>query len=648
MAPGIDDQSGMEFAAPRTAAAEPRLVAQAEQLFLGSMDRVNLLEVQGAYLVSLHLVKGPQQQALHLQLVHHVQFLLNAWRRGKRGLSLLVVGQLAQRVRLSRGQGTRSTALVLSPHVLVTQHCSRLVHSRVGSQFISGMGLQRGAWTMITMAPASMPSQPSQKRHSSKQRRPVNLTSSSGNLPLAVPFFSTTTATSAVIGWVSESISPSATSFMSSSLLISAVQKCSVLFTLSERRRTTVTVMPMSRKVKEEYYRFFTVSDHRTHEKGHTEYKVTARFVSKRHPEDVKEVEVWRRFSELKKLHGELAYTHRNLFRRQEDFPAFPRAQLFGRFEEAVIEERREAAEAMLCFTTNIPALYNSPQLKDFFRGGEVTRPLDLSAPESDAPLPPPLIPLPKRRASDCEPAEEEEGREAPVPPQDLGSNLGLELGEPEVASEAYGEVGGSPVVEEEDEGEEPDREGAEQEVDELSDVEQDNRVPSPGPPPEWTQESQDEFDSLFDLVGEEPAPPPKEEEAPPPLSDNDLAIFDPCCKQEPSHYSSSGDLSDLLSLPLTNQDGGEAGYLSQAACELTAAIKREKEGEFSSAILAYRTAVDLLLTGAQGDPDPVRRESVKKRTAQYLKHVEMLVDTHSSPSHMHTHPATHLHAQEP
>ncbi|CAL8327155.1 unnamed protein product [Lota lota] len=326
----------------------------------------------------------------------------------------------------------------------------------------------------------------------------------------------------------------------------------------------------MSRKVKEEYYRFFSVSDHRTHEKGHTEYKVTARFVSKRHPEDVKEVEVWRRFSELKKLHGELAYTHRNLFRRQEDFPTFPRAQLFGRFEEAVIEERREAAEAMLLFTTSIPALYNSPQLKDFFRGGEVTRPLDLVAPGSDTPLPPPLIPLPKRRASD---------------------------------------------------------------------------LPSPGPPPEWTQESQEEFDLLFDPVGEEQAPPPKEE-APPPLSDNDLAIFDPCCKHEPAPYSSSGDLSDLLPLPLTNQDGGEAGYLSQAACELTAAMKREKEGEFSSAILAYRTAVDLLLTGALGDPDPVRRESVRKRTAQYLKHVEMLVDTHSSPTLTHTHPPSH--AQDP
>uniref|UniRef100_A0A673WG65 PX domain-containing protein n=1 Tax=Salmo trutta TaxID=8032 RepID=A0A673WG65_SALTR len=57
-------------------------------------------------------------------------------------------------------------------------------------------------------------------------------------------------------------------------------------------------------------------------------------FVSKRGPEGVKGVLVWRRYSELKK----------NLFRRQEKFPPFPRAHLFGRFDEGVIEERRSAA----------------------------------------------------------------------------------------------------------------------------------------------------------------------------------------------------------------------------------------------------------------------------------------------------------------
>ncbi|NWU07799.1 KS6C1 kinase, partial [Cephalopterus ornatus] len=43
-----------------------------------------------------------------------------------------------------------------------------------------------------------------------------------------------------------------------------------------------------------------------------------------------------------------------------------------GRFDETVIEERRQCAEDLLQFSANIPALYNSKQLEEFFKGGEV------------------------------------------------------------------------------------------------------------------------------------------------------------------------------------------------------------------------------------------------------------------------------------
>ena len=45
------------------------------------------------------------------------------------------------------------------------------------------------------------------------------------------------------------------------------------------------------------------------------------------------------------------------------------------------------------------------------------------------------------------------------------------------------------------------------------------------------SQDSIEEFDSLFDSVAEERVPSPKEEDQAP-LSDNDLAVFDPCYKQ--------------------------------------------------------------------------------------------------------------------
>lgn len=58
--------------------------------------------------------------------------------------------------------------------------------------------------------------------------------------------------------------------------------------------------------------------------------------------------------------------------------------------------------------------------------------------------------------------------------------------------------------------------------------------VPSPDPSParnHQSGENQEEFDSLFDSVAEEQVPSPKEQ-VPPPLTDNDLAVFDPCYKQ--------------------------------------------------------------------------------------------------------------------
>lgn len=63
-----------------------------------------------------------------------------------------------------------------------------------------------------------------------------------------------------------------------------------------------------------------------------------------------------------------------------------------------------------------------------------------------------------------------------------------------------------------------------------------------------------------------------------------------------------SGDHTELLCLPLSHLNGGDVAYLSQAAAALTAAMQNEKEGEFSGAIRGYRTAVDILITGVQGE----------------------------------------------
>ncbi|XP_047376307.1 ribosomal protein S6 kinase delta-1 isoform X4 [Sciurus carolinensis] len=127
--------------------------------------------------------------------------------------------------------------------------------------------------------------------------------------------------------------------------------------------------------------RFYTVTEPQRHPRGYTVYKVTARVVSRRNPEDVQEIIVWKRYSDFKKLHKELWQIHKNLFRHSELFPPFAKGKVFGRFDETVIEERRQCAEDLLQFSANIPALYNSKQLEDFFKGGIITNGSELIGP---------------------------------------------------------------------------------------------------------------------------------------------------------------------------------------------------------------------------------------------------------------------------
>ncbi|XP_012589654.1 PREDICTED: ribosomal protein S6 kinase delta-1 [Condylura cristata] len=99
---------------------------------------------------------------------------------------------------------------------------------------------------------------------------------------------------------------------------------------------------------------------------------------------------VWKRYSDFKKLHKELWQIHKNLFRHSELFPPFAKGKVFGRFDDGVIEERRQCAEDLLQFSANIPALYSSRQLEAFFKGGVVQDGSELIGPAQarSGPLP--------------------------------------------------------------------------------------------------------------------------------------------------------------------------------------------------------------------------------------------------------------------
>lgn len=123
-------------------------------------------------------------------------------------------------------------------------------------------------------------------------------------------------------------------------------------------------------QMDDHWVRLFNVSDPRRAYAGHTLYKVTSKVFQKEFPEGATEIAVWRRFSDFKKLHQELSKIYVQKHIKEEQFPAFPKAKFFGRFEESVIEERRKAALELLTFAGSIPDLFTSQPFVKFFEGG--------------------------------------------------------------------------------------------------------------------------------------------------------------------------------------------------------------------------------------------------------------------------------------
>ncbi|XP_051687404.2 sorting nexin-15 isoform X2 [Oryctolagus cuniculus] len=300
-------------------------------------------------------------------------------------------------------------------------------------------------------------------------------------------------------------------------------------------------------------------------------------FISKKDPEDVKEVVVWKRYSDFRKLHGDLAYTHRNLFRRLEEFPAFPPAQVFGRFEASVIEERRKGAEDLLRFTVHIPALNNSPQLKEFFRGGEVARPCEASRDLHI--LPPPLIPTPppdEPRLPQPLPAERRGLEESEVPADPAPSSPAQEALDLLFSCGSPQETSGTPTR---------------------------------GPLTEADL-------ALFDPFSKEGA-------GCSPTSAGELAATEAEATQPQEPWEPGGQQGE------DPQGKPVPAYVSQATELIAQALRDEKAGAYPAALQGYRDGVHILLQGVPGDPSPARQEGVKRKAAEYLKRAEEILHLH-------------------
>ncbi|XP_077566883.1 ribosomal protein S6 kinase delta-1 [Stigmatopora nigra] len=309
----------------------------------------------------------------------------------------------------------------------------------------------------------------------------------------------------------------------------------------------------IAQRGSEEFARFYTVTDPTKHQKGYTVYKVTARIISRKNPEDVREITVWKRYSDFRKLHQNLWQLHKNVCSQSELFPPFAKAKVFGRFDDSVIEERRQRLEDLLQFSANIPALYCSQHIQEFFKGGKVHDGSELIGPSE--PFSDFLADSLSDSSSDVQ--------------RDLSFAEDLTI-----TSEYGGPLSDSSDVN-----------CSALDTDSLTGL--DDGMASGRASP------------IRPHGGSAPRPSPK-----------------------PGRTSLFARKS---------AERLKADYLERAGELIRLAGQREKAHDYQAAFSFYRSGVDLLLQGVQGEPSPTRREAVKKKTAEYLMRAEQISSQHLS-----------------
>ncbi|XP_061560832.1 LOW QUALITY PROTEIN: ribosomal protein S6 kinase delta-1 [Phycodurus eques] len=350
-----------------------------------------------------------------------------------------------------------------------------------------------------------------------------------------------------------------------------------------------VVIRMISQRDSGDFARFYTVTDPTKHRKGYTVYKVTARIISRNNPEDVQEITVWKRYSDFRKLHHNLWQLHKNVCSQSELFPPFAKAKVFGRFDEAVIEERRQCLEDLLQFSANIPTLYSSQHIQEFFKGGEVHDGSELIGPLSE-----PFFEFLADGLSGCSSDVQRDlgcGEDLTVTSEYGGpSSDSSDLNSPAVDTDSLAEL---------DDGMASGRTSPNHPYGGAASVGSSSSSSSPRLP------------SLHDRRS---APSP----APAPGS--------PAPKPE---VSRPGRASLFSKKAAGLKEKLKADYLDKAGEIIRVAVRKEKDQDYQAAFAFYRTGVDLLLQGVQGEPSPTRREAVKKKTAEYLMRAEQISSQH-------------------
>lgn len=366
------------------------------------------------------------------------------------------------------------------------------------------------------------------------------------------------------------------------------------------------------------FVRTFDVSDPSQHPKGYTIYKVTYRLFNKSSPETGTEIIVWKRYNEFKKLHKCLRAIHSNLH-LLGSFPSFPKATIFGRFDDVVIEERCRSGIELLKFATLHPPLLKCQEFANFFKGGT-----QVNFPSEDCKdLPPPsLKPIVAYNNPVINPSpNSQESVDGASNRENSDVNLG--------GVWQYRQAADSVSLNSGDSGSE--------DIDDLS-VEATLHDGL-----NWICQNKNPLANgdLMDLESNHVMQSSQ-------CADNNSKSFESnaaeqtgveCGAKCGAHLEGQmgkcdGMVQEAQRLPATSPvatgvDDEVAPYIYDASLQITKAHDAEAIGDYASAFDFYKSGIGILLAGVQGDINSERRDAARRKTVNYLRRAEQIFTNH-------------------
>ncbi|XP_059045959.1 ribosomal protein S6 kinase delta-1 [Achroia grisella] len=392
--------------------------------------------------------------------------------------------------------------------------------------------------------------------------------------------------------------------------------------------------------VRDKWVRRFSVDETSRHKNGFTIYKITSVLFPIESPEAVTVVSVWKRYSDVQRLHKNMRLLHSGLHLRGT-FPTLPKFSYFKRFQTDVIEERAKTIKTLLEFIAEHRLLFTSMDFVDFLQTGypepENTAGGVINAIRSSLHLP----------IEETSPLEYQTDDEDSRSPSHSGrtEHTSAEGNQQTIDTDEVDFISQIPIYE-----------AADVEIRESPKTSQKLSIADSFE----SINSLDSINSLYDELSKVTI-----EKSKPCIKDKsilpDLINFDAPSTSKFEDYhtmpKTSNIDSDTLSLNSNETDSRrsssrmshyskrsvlslsnvesktktEDSYVFEAGYMLNLAARCEDVGDYQRAFECYKSGIEKMLIGVQTDTDTQRRALIKEKTNKYLAYAEAIYKNHLS-----------------